>query len=122
MRPYRGMRVDNGEWAKGWYGESEGKSYIADWDKGFKYDFGDGTEGTHWHIEVIPETVGQYTGLKDKNGIEIYKNSRIRVTWDDGEIEEYTVIQSGWGFCCDNFAYLPETDQIEVIGHIHEDK
>lgn len=68
-------------------------------------------------VEVIPETVGQYTGRKDKNDVEIWEGARVRITWDDGETEEYTIMWCDGipGFCCDNFALLPESEQIEII-------
>ena len=73
MRQYRGMTKD-GKWVYGWYCEVDGKHYIipntaemlgAGWENPDGVPSSD--EVIYGYVEVIPETVGQSTGLKDKN-------------------------------------------------------
>lgn len=64
---FRGKRVDNGELVYGGYYEWRDKTYIV------QKDIWDKVELSAALYEVIPETVGQYTGLCDKNGTKIFE-------------------------------------------------
>jgi hypothetical protein len=74
MRPYRGKRLDNGNWEEGWYIEVGGHSYIIPADATMyngqlaEFQCEAPSDLLTDFIEVDPATVGQSIGLKDKNG------------------------------------------------------
>ena len=70
---FKAKRMDNGEWIQGYLFLFWGKSYIL-W--GMVNDSPD-------MIEVIPDTICQYTGLTDKNGNKIWENDVVEA-WSDG--------------------------------------
>lgn len=62
---FRGKRVDNGEWVYGYY--------MSDLNMLVKHVIYTIGQEYNSHIQVDPETVGQYIGVKDANGTDVYK-------------------------------------------------
>ena len=121
MRPikFRGKRLDNGEWEYGDLLQYDDDGYvrIGVYSKNYT-DYGFNI-GQYHHIALVDEnTVGQYTGLKDKNGKEIWEGD----IFSDGAFT-YEVRYEGTGFVMilDGQAYTMDTRPTKiVIGNIHD--
>ena len=127
---FRGRRVDNGEWVQG--------AFIPDALETTLGTFGlDGyikpvgrTKEERMMVEVDRETVGQYTGLTDRNGKRIFEGDIVCIPVEcmpDFLLHHYEVrwrkTNPGPGFALyrDDTFYDWAMGEIEVIGNRHDD-
>ena len=79
---FRGKRADNGEWIEGYYAKQSNHACFAHELKYQHFIFKDVcldfNLGGLQEFEIIPETVGQCTGLTDNNGVRIFEGDILR--------------------------------------------
>ena len=77
-------------------------------------------------VEVIADTVGQYTGLTDRNGNKIFEGDIVNILTEYEEIGVIVYEDGGFIVCVDDFFIdfinnINGTDVVEVIGNKYDD-
>jgi uncharacterized phage protein (TIGR01671 family) len=123
---FRGKSLNHEGWEQGDLITSFGRTYIANTV---------GNNPNDW-CEVNPESVGQFTGLLDKNGIKIFEGDVIVSDFGDGDpnvikFGQYKVLDE-FGSCNSiGFYFFPENEPFgetihknslayKVIGNIYD--
>ena len=109
---FKGKRIDDGAWVSGFYFfDTNGGHYIQ-----HPFETIDGEHG-YKSYEVDPETVGEFTGIKDYNGRRIFENDIVKTMYGNGVVSfsngHFYVFVKDWG--------VPPVDRfMTVVGNVYD--
>ena len=110
---FRGKRLNDGEWVEG--------NFVKGCIDDFAYivEFGN-KDLCRNYVEVIPKTVGQYTGFDDKNGKKVFEGDILKaeIWWEQGGCYPHTETR----FIEATFPnmYKNHFEKFEVVGNIYD--